>query len=295
MDAGGGGGKHIPGLALRAGQAPPENEVALWAGLRLWPMGPRECTGRVGAPGSIPVVLDECPALYSFGSRPSGVCPANGPSLGENLEGRGQRDAGEKSKRNPCSRPGPRGCRCQTPGSGSPKQPRVSGSEAGGRSSTTLSNLSSVSPLGGAAPPSDCRLEKSPRSSAVTPKSVPQSAALLDLSLCLVSSGSLGEALRRRSRADTRKGLPGGMGNQAGLVPAAPEPPVLSLSHPAGAERDQHLIMPSAPATAAGTPGQRTAGDSEEPGRPQASSTRRHALKPGGLRFKVLTCDKILK
>lgn len=287
MEAGGGGGKHVPGLALRAGQAQPPVEVASWAGLRLWPTGPRERTGHVGAPKSIPVILDECLALYSFGSRPSGVCPAKGPSLGENLEGRGQQDAGEKSKRNPCSRPGPTGCRCQTRGSGSPKQHRVPSSEAGGRSSATPSNLSSVSPWQRQHRPQTAGSGRA-HAALRSPQSLPESAALLDLSLCLVSSGSLGEALRRQNRADTRKGLPRGVGNQAGLVPAAPEPPVLSLSHPAGAERDQHLITPSAPAAAAGTPGQRTAGDIEEPGRPQASSTRRHPLKPGWASFQSL-------
>lgn len=38
---------------------------------------------------------------------------------------------------------------------------------------------------------------------------------------------------------------------QAGLVPTALSRPVLSPSHPAGAERDQHLLGPPAPAATA--------------------------------------------
>lgn len=56
---------------------------------------------------------------------------------------------------------------------------------------------------------------------------------------------------------------------QVGLVPTALSRPVLSPSHPAGAERDQHLLGPPPETT-----GPLPAGDSEEPGRPQACSTR---------------------
>lgn len=64
--------------------------------------------------------------------------------------------------------------------------------------------------------------------------------------------------------------------------------PVLSLSHPAGAERDQHLIVPSGPAAAARDTRPADGGGQRGARRPQASSTRKPALKPGCASFRSL-------
>lgn len=84
---------------------------------------------------------------------------------------------------------------------------------------------------------------------AVTPKSAQSLLPRLTSSLCLATSGSLGEALRR-GRADARKDLWAGAGagvgdracRESGLVPAVPEP---VLSRPSAIRQELSGISTS--------------------------------------------------